>query len=159
MRGINGGARATGSVLKLMIDGMPVDYRPTTGNFFGEELIPLAVVERVEVIRGPASALYGANAFLGVVNVITRTGQRPWRARGSRLRHGAASTRAAAAAAMVGGGSEHPGRAGAAQLRYSDRSGLTLPALSPAWRARTTAWRRAASRGTTTRGRARFRAS
>src|SRR3954463_13375170 len=38
IRGINGGQNASGSVVKLMIDGQPVDYRPTTGNFFGEEL-------------------------------------------------------------------------------------------------------------------------
>ena len=29
-------------------------------------------IDRIEVIRGPGSALYGANAFLGVVNIITR---------------------------------------------------------------------------------------
>ncbi len=34
--------------------------------------INLNVVERVEVIRGPGSALYGSNAFMGVVNIITR---------------------------------------------------------------------------------------
>jgi len=33
--------------------------------------IPAAIVERVEFIRGPGSALYGSNAFLGVMNVIT----------------------------------------------------------------------------------------
>ncbi len=33
-----------------------------------------AIVERVEIIRGPASSLYGDSAFFGVVNVITRTG-------------------------------------------------------------------------------------
>jgi len=32
-------------------------------------------IERVEVIRGPASSLYGANAFLGVVNILTKTNQ------------------------------------------------------------------------------------
>ncbi|MHB1844225.1 MAG: TonB-dependent receptor plug domain-containing protein [Deltaproteobacteria bacterium] len=74
VRGINGGVGASGSVVKLMIDGMPVDYRPTTGNFFGPELIPVEAIDRVEIVRGPASALYGANAFLGVVNVITRSG-------------------------------------------------------------------------------------
>jgi iron complex outermembrane receptor protein len=75
IRGINGGMGASGNVIKLMIDGQPVDFRPTTGNYFGEELIPLQAVERVEIIRGPASALYGANAFLGVINVITRSGK------------------------------------------------------------------------------------
>lgn len=34
--------------------------------------IPLNFVERIEVIRGPGSALYGSNAFMGVVNIITR---------------------------------------------------------------------------------------
>lgn len=34
--------------------------------------INLDVVERVEIIRGPGSAIYGSNAFMGVVNVITR---------------------------------------------------------------------------------------
>lgn len=73
VRGINGGARASGSIIKLMIDGHPVDFRPSTANFFGEELIPIEVIERVEVIRGPASALYGADAFLGVVNIVTKS--------------------------------------------------------------------------------------
>jgi len=75
VRGVNGGARASGGVLKLLIDGQSVQFHTNTGNFFAEELIPIQVVERVEIIRGPASALYGANAFLGVVNVITKTGK------------------------------------------------------------------------------------
>ena len=33
---------------------------------------PLSAIERVEVVYGPASALYGANAFMGVINIITR---------------------------------------------------------------------------------------
>lgn len=33
--------------------------------------IPLSLVKRVEIIRGPGSALYGSNAFMGVVNIIT----------------------------------------------------------------------------------------
>jgi outer membrane receptor for ferrienterochelin and colicin len=72
VRGVSGGARASGNVIKLMIDGQPVPYRPTTGNFYGEELVPIDAIQRIEIIRGPASALYGADAFLGVVNVITR---------------------------------------------------------------------------------------
>jgi iron complex outermembrane receptor protein len=74
VRGINGGQRAASRIIKVMIDGQPVSFRPSTGNWLGEELIPIAAVNRIEVIRGPNSALYGANAFLGVVNIITRSG-------------------------------------------------------------------------------------
>ena len=35
--------------------------------------IPLASIERIEVIRGPGSALYGADAFAGVINIVTRS--------------------------------------------------------------------------------------
>src|SRR5690242_8068105 len=73
IRGISPGARASGSQVKVMIDGQEVDYRPSTGNFFGEELVPMSAVERIEIFRGPGSALYGANAFLGVINIITRS--------------------------------------------------------------------------------------
>ena len=131
VRGVNGGARASGNVIKVMIDGMPVDFRPTTGNFFGEELIPLAVVERVEIIRGPASALYGANAFLGVVNVITKKGEQ---LPGVRL-SGEASTFAARAGGggglVVGGSSDRIDVLVGASYAYRDRSGLELPASSP----------------------------
>jgi outer membrane receptor protein involved in Fe transport len=36
---------------------------------------PISAIERVEVVYGPASALYGANAFMGVINIITRKPQ------------------------------------------------------------------------------------
>lgn len=38
-------------------------------------LFPLAQVERVEVIRGPGSAVYGSSAFTGVINIVTRKQQ------------------------------------------------------------------------------------
>ncbi len=75
VRGINGGMRAWSRIVKVMIDGQPVSYRPSSENFLGEELIPIAVVDRIEVVRGPGSALYGANAFLGVINIITKSGE------------------------------------------------------------------------------------
>lgn len=54
-----------------------IDGRPEYQDFLGVTLWPvlpigLEEIERVEVIRGPAGALYGANAMLGVVNIITR---------------------------------------------------------------------------------------
>lgn len=74
VRGINGGQQASSRIIKVMIDGQPISFRPTTGNWLGPELIPIEAVSRIEVIRGPTSALYGANAFLGVVNIITKSG-------------------------------------------------------------------------------------
>jgi len=56
--------------LKFMIDGMPA-HNALLG--FGAVLyIPVSEVQRIEVIRGPGSALYGEYAFAGVVDVITR---------------------------------------------------------------------------------------
>jgi outer membrane receptor for ferrienterochelin and colicins len=72
VRGINGGQRAWSRIVKVMIDNQPVSFRSSTENWLGEELIPINVIERIEVIRGPSSALYGANAFLGVINIITK---------------------------------------------------------------------------------------
>ena len=132
VRGINGGARASGNVIKLMIDGHPVDFRPDTGNFFGEELIPLQAVERVEIIRGPASALYGANAFLGVVNVITKSGES---ARGFQMAARGTVVRGqpGAGGSVMVGVKEGPAEVLlAASLHAQDRSGLGLPSSSPA---------------------------
>ncbi len=56
----------------LMIDGVPQND-VQLGNqrqFIGE--VPLQTIARIEVIRGPGSALYGADAFAGVVNIITK---------------------------------------------------------------------------------------
>jgi iron complex outermembrane receptor protein len=56
----------------VMIDGRPV-YNYSTGGTFWESLpIGLGDVDRIEVVRGPASALYGANAVTGVINIITK---------------------------------------------------------------------------------------
>ena len=56
----------------VMIDGRPV-YSYLRGGTFWETLpIDLNDVERIEVVRGPAAALYGPNAVNGVINIITR---------------------------------------------------------------------------------------
>ncbi len=75
IRGVAGGFMGESGTIKVMIDGHSVAFRSTGGNWLGPELIPLTAIERIEIIRGPASALYGADAFLGVVNIITVKGE------------------------------------------------------------------------------------
>lgn len=72
VRGIIGGSNASSRILKVMINGQPISYRATSENFLGDDLIPISLVHQIEVIRGPSSALYGANAYLGVINIITK---------------------------------------------------------------------------------------
>ena len=71
VREVTGGFRGGTRIVKVMVDGYPVSFRPDLNAFIGPEFIPIAAIERVEVAKGPLSALYGANAFLATVNVIT----------------------------------------------------------------------------------------
>jgi iron complex outermembrane receptor protein len=54
----------------LLINGHPA-YHALHGTFF-TDMVPIDAIHRVEVIRGPASVLYGTNALTGVINVITK---------------------------------------------------------------------------------------
>ncbi len=59
----------------LLVDGHTVNENTYGGAQIGTDLlIPLEAVERVEIVRGPGSALYGTYAMLAVINVITRSG-------------------------------------------------------------------------------------
>jgi outer membrane receptor protein involved in Fe transport len=75
VRGISGGLRAGTRIVKVMINGVQVSFRPDLTAFLGPEFIPVQMIERVEIAKGPLSSLYGANAFLATVNVITRGSQ------------------------------------------------------------------------------------
>jgi iron complex outermembrane receptor protein len=91
----------------LLVDGFPVTD-PQTGHHLLEFLPPAEVLERVEVLKGPASAAYGPGAFGGVVQVVTRRPSREAAASAGILR-GAGLTRGSA---VVSGG----GFLGAASL-------------------------------------------
>ena len=69
IRGSSGYARGVGSRVLLLIDGIPY----LTGDTREVNLvsIPMQQIERIEVIKGAGSALYGSSAIGGVVNVIT----------------------------------------------------------------------------------------
>lgn len=59
-----------GGYSQILINGRPI-FSPLTG-LYGLEQIPTNMIERVEVIRGGGSSLYGSSAIGGVVNVITK---------------------------------------------------------------------------------------
>lgn len=133
IRGVSGGLRSESGLVKVMTDGRSVAFRSTSGNWMGVELIPLSAIQQIEIIRGPASALYGADAFLGVINIVTR---RPDQLEGGEATIAANRQRASLGwDADVGvGASAANGRVqflGSFRTADEDRSGLRLPASSP----------------------------
>lgn len=56
----------------VLLDGIPQTDRVSGDRFAVLGQVPLDIVERVEIMRGPGSALYGADAYSAVVSVITR---------------------------------------------------------------------------------------
>jgi vitamin B12 transporter len=59
----------------LMIDGVRVDSQSTGGPAW--QALPLDQIDRIEVLRGPAAAIYGSDAMGGVVQIFTRQGTGP----------------------------------------------------------------------------------
>lgn len=70
VRGSSGFVQGLGSRVLLLVDGVPANQGDRGG--INWDLVPLADVERVEVVKGAGSALYGSAALGGIVNVITR---------------------------------------------------------------------------------------
>ena len=66
-------SNSVGREILVLLDGIRLNDPVTGGIFSQERSLSLINVKQVEVIRGPGSTLYGANAFSGVVNIITDT--------------------------------------------------------------------------------------
>lgn len=63
------------SRILLTIDGHRMNDNIYDGAYAGREgVVDLELVERIEVIRGPSSSLYGSSAFFGVINIVTKRG-------------------------------------------------------------------------------------
>ena len=70
IRGSSGFAYNTGSRVLMMLDGMPLLTADSDG--IPLDALPSSEIERIEVLKGPGSALYGSGALGGVINVITK---------------------------------------------------------------------------------------
>ena len=74
-RGIGGPGSLAGRVM-LLVDGQPVVDNLYDQLYLGHDsMLDPALIERIEYAPGSGSAMYGHNAFLGVINVITRQGR------------------------------------------------------------------------------------
>lgn len=70
---------ATNDLTLLLIDGQPIVDPSGPGGAIDLRLLPLAQIERIEILKGSQSTLYGSDAIAGVVNLITRkSGERPF---------------------------------------------------------------------------------
>ena len=56
----------------LLIDGIKVD-NPQTGHHTLNAILPIEMIERVEILKGAAGRVYGQNAFSGAINIVTKT--------------------------------------------------------------------------------------
>ena len=88
---------------KFLIDGVPVN---AVGGYFDLSHLTTDNIERIELVRGPASAVHGADAVSGAVQIITRKGSGPARV-SSHLRAGTYST--VDAGLGVSGGTDRTG--------------------------------------------------
>ncbi len=72
---IRGAAGAFANSILVMIDGRSV-YTPLfSGTWWDVQDVPIEIIDRIEVIRGPGGVTWGANAVNGVINIITKTAE------------------------------------------------------------------------------------
>lgn len=62
----------SGQNVKILVDGLPVTGRQGINNEFDISQIDIHSVERIEIVEGPMSVIYGADALAGVINIITK---------------------------------------------------------------------------------------
>ncbi|MBW1824400.1 MAG: TonB-dependent receptor, partial [Deltaproteobacteria bacterium] len=69
---IRGQANANSSNILIMINSHPINEVGSGGATWAHDTLIVDNIKRIEVLRSPGSAVYGANAFVGVINIITK---------------------------------------------------------------------------------------
>jgi iron complex outermembrane receptor protein len=105
-RGVNAGLNTGTRLVKVLINGVAVNYRPEQRAFLGPEYLPIEAIDRIEIALGPLSSVWGANALLATVNVVTLA-----------PRQGASATLSGGVALLRG---NRPGYGGSGVASYAD---------------------------------------
>ncbi len=97
---VRGDNQLVANKLLVMVDGRSI-YIDAQGTVFWKLLpVTLPEIKRIEVLKGPASAVYGFNAFDGIINIITKS---PEESKGTTLQVGAGELGTITSAAVHGG--------------------------------------------------------
>src|SRR5512142_1059487 len=119
------------SRILLLIDGHRTNDNIYDQAFVGTEaIIDVDLIDRVEIVRGPGSSLYGSNAFFAVVNVVTKRGRD---VRGVEISGEAGSFNTTKGRLTYGGRSQNGLEAVASGTSYGSRGqSLYFPEFDPA---------------------------
>lgn len=83
---------ASSNYTLILLDGIPLNDPSGTGGTFDIRLIPLEQIERIEILKGSQSTLYGSNAIAGVINIISKKPASDQLTAGSLLSYGSYNT-------------------------------------------------------------------
>src|SRR5206468_11057549 len=68
---LRGSGGLTGNNVVVLLDGIPLNSRIDGNVDWGSIPIDLSQVDRIEVVRGPVSTIYGPDAYTGVINIVS----------------------------------------------------------------------------------------